>query len=173
MYNRIIKKFYIIKLFSFSLPQSKYVRKNSFYLCKFFLKQTPYGNILVFIKELQKILFINNNTFEFQKMLFLCSNRIYFKNINCKSYKMNKVFKKTNKILPSNKIISFFILCSNSYTYRQISFLKDKKIPSIGFLNYNNIPNITDYTLLLESKYFASVFLLNYFINKLTKNVSY
>ena len=84
---------------------------------------------------------------------------------------MYSIKKKKNNIKISNKNVSFFIICGDSFTFRQIAFLKDKKIPSIGFHNFNGLSTLTDYTLLLESKYFASVFLINYVIKKLTYNV--
>ena len=38
---------------------------------------------------------------------------------------------------------------------------------TIGFLDFHNQPNSTDYTLLLEAKFFSSIFLFHFILKKL------
>lgn len=169
MYNKLIKKFYILKLFSISTPTNSNIRKNNYFLCKYIALNTPYANVLVFLKELNKILFINKKSYALKKLLFFCSNKIFLKCLN--KEKLNIIYRKINNQNITNKKFSFFILFTNNYTSRQIAYIKDKKIPSIGLTNFNSLPQITDYTLLLNNKYFASIFFLNFIIKKLINNV--
>lgn len=174
MYNKLIKKFYILKIFSLNIPVTIYnIRKTNYYLCKYIALNTPYANIFVFLKELNKILLLSENTCNLKKLLIFCSDKIFFKNLKKNKKKSSVIRKKINNINITNKKFCFFVLFNNNYTFKQIAFIKNKKIPSIGFINYNGISQITDYTLLLENKYFASVFFFNFVIKKLKNYVSY
>lgn len=163
MYNKLLKKFYILKILTLCLPSNKIFKKNNFYLCKYIAAKTPYIDINKVFKEIYKILFLKKNT-SFQKnLIFSCSNKIFYNN--------RKKIKENYQI--TSKEVSFFILCNQKYTTKQISYIKDKKIPIIGFVNFNYITQLTDYIVLLENKYFASFFLFKYVLKKILTYVPY
>lgn len=164
MHKKLIKKFYLLKLFTVCLPYKKSIRKNNYFLCKYIAMKTPYSDINKFLKEIYKLFFIQKHL-KYNNLIFSCYNKIFSKNIKTISKKFIDN-KKLNYIV-SNRKISFYLLFNIKYTTKQISFIKDKKIPIIGFININNIAQLTDYVLLLENKYFASLFLFKYIIKKL------
>lgn len=163
MHNKLLKKFYILKILTLCLPSTKTIRKNNFYLCKYIAAKTPYVDVHIFFREIQKILFLKKNSTFQKNLIFSCSNKIFYNNLK----------KIREKCEITNKKISFFILCNQKYTTKQISYIKDKKIPIIGFINLNNTTQITDYIILLENKYFASFFLFKYVLKKLLTYVPY
>ena len=163
MHNKLLKKFYILKILTLCLPSNKIIRKNNFYLCKYIAAKTPYIDIDKFFKEIYKILLLKKNSTFQKNLIFFCSNKIFYNNL--------KKIKKNCEI--TNKKVSFFILCNQKYTTKQISYIKDRKIPTIGFINLTNIAQITDYIILLENKYFASFFLFKYVLKKLLIYVPY
>lgn len=170
MHNKLLKKFYILRLFTVCLPRKKIYIKNNYFLCKYIALKTPYSDINKFIKEIYKLFFIQKELKFNRNLIFSCCNKTF-----CKSLKpINKefVYNKKNTNVISNTKTSFYLLCNDKYTTKQISFIKDKKIPIIGFINMNNIAQLTDYVLLLENQYFASLFLFKYVIKKLL-NESY
>ena len=46
---------------------------------------------------------------------------------------------------------------------------KEQKLPSIGFINFHNQTNILDYTLLLEIRFFSSIFMFHFILKNLLK----
>ena len=56
MYNNLIKKYYLLKIFTLALPNKKKSNQACYYLCKYFILNTPYSNILCFIKEIYRLL---------------------------------------------------------------------------------------------------------------------
>jgi hypothetical protein len=63
------------------------------------------------------------------------------------------------------------IMYNMSYANKIVFFFKEWKLPSIGFINFHNQPNISDYTLLLEAQFFSSIFLFHFILKKLIYNV--
>jgi hypothetical protein len=51
------------------------------------------------------------------------------------------------------------------------SCFKDNKTFTIGFLDFYNQPNSTDFTLLLETQFFSSIFLFHFILKKFLYNV--
>lgn len=172
MYNKLIQKYYIIKLFGLFIPKTTSINKVSFYLCKYTINKTPYGNIECFIKELYKILSVFKLNSYTKNVLFLCTNKIYNQNIKslAKINPLDNINNNNNNIMGkkfSLKKISFIIMCDTNYNLKKIAFFKDQKIPSIGFTNLTTQPNITDFTLLLECRFFSSIFFLHFLLKKL------
>lgn len=63
--------------------------------------------------------------------------------------------------------ISFVVLYNVNVNNKQVSLFKEKKIPSIGFIDFHGQPNLSDYTLLLEAKSFSSIFLFHFILKKI------
>jgi len=87
MYNLLIKKYYLKKIFILCLPKEKTSNISCFFACKYFIKNTPYSNISLLIKEISRLISI---IFSLNKknFLFLCSNAIYLYNFT-KIHKVN------------------------------------------------------------------------------------
>ena len=78
MYNKIIKKYYLYKIFTLAIPKKKGINSANYFLCKYIMQNTPYGNFSAFIKEIYNLitLFIPNSNQK--KILFICANKIFF-----------------------------------------------------------------------------------------------
>jgi len=79
MYNKLFKKYYLTKIFTIALPKKKKSNSACYYLCKYFIKQTPYSNIHIFIKEIYRLFSILLSLHK-KNFLFICSNNIYIYN---------------------------------------------------------------------------------------------
>jgi len=89
MYNKLIKKYYLYKLFTLSIPKKKGCNQACFLLCRYFIKNTPYGNIQFLIKEIYKMLSIFASTFRTTKLVFFCSYKLF---------SLNSIFLKTQEL---------------------------------------------------------------------------
>ena len=173
MYNKVLKKYYLYKLFSLALPQKKGINKSCYYFCKYLIKTTPYGDLNRFLREVHRFANIALNATN-KKVLFICSNKIFvfynFKRHN-KPPRLVFLYWKTFflfnfKLVKGNS--SFVIWYNLSYSNKILALLKDQKVLSLGFINFHNQPNSTDYTLLLEARFFSSIFLFHFILKKLT-----
>lgn len=173
MYNKLFKKYYLYKICSIYVPKYKTVIKSSFYLGKYISSNSFYTNINEFSKELSKFISIffyltsTNN-----KLAFVCTNKIFYKSLqsfkNCDNWQIVH-----EKNIIHIKKLCFLIMYTNVYKFSLISDFKNKKIISVGLLNYQNLTNLTDYTLLLNNKYFANVYILHFLLKKIFKNAMY
>lgn len=173
MYNLLIKKYYLTKIFTLCLPKKKKSNKACFYLCKYFIKNTPYANIDLFVKETSRLLNIILSLTK-KNFLFICSNNIFLYNfMQKKKIKVLLVsnFSKFQKQEKLNVISSVFFY---NYTYNKkiYALIKNQKKLTIGFIDFFNQPNGTDYTLLLETKFFSSIFLFHFLLKKFIYNAN-
>jgi len=141
-----------------------------FLLCKYFVKNTPFCDIQLLIKEIYKVLSIYTNVLLIKKLLFFCSNKIFFLNSLFMCQKQLTYIDLKNLSLIKKKYtlekIGVVIFYNLSYVNKLASFFKDLKILSIGFIDFHNQPNLTDYTIFLEVKSFSSLFFISFYIKK-------
>ena len=171
MYNLLIKKYYLKKIFILCLPKTKTINISCFFLCKYLIKNTPYINIFVFLKEISKIfsiiLYLKKKNF-----FFICSNFIYIYNF-VKIHKLNITLIKNIFFFQQKKSIlnySSVFLYNLKYDQKFLVQLKDKKIITTSFINFQNQAKITDFTLLLETRFFSSIFLFHFILKKFISN---
>jgi hypothetical protein len=130
MYNKIIRKHYLIKLFILAIPKKKRSNFNCYFLCKYFIQNTPYSNIDGFIKEMHKISnILLNSCLNQKKVLFLCTEKFFFLDfINFKQNKFTYINKKniflSNKKFFDNKL-AFVIMYNMSYANKIVFFFKE------------------------------------------------
>lgn len=171
MYNLLTKKYYLKKIFVLSLPKNRKSNITCFFMCKYTVKNTPYSNISLLLKEISR-LFSTIMSLDKKNFLFVCSNAIYLYNFT----KINKLNVKIINNFSSFRNKKLFLNFSSAFLYnikynkKIIVNLKDKKILTVGFINFYNQPKITDFTLLLETKFFSSIFLFHFILKKLIYN---
>lgn len=169
MYNKILKKYNIFKIFTLSLPKKNGSMAATYYLIKYFVKGTPYGNINVFIKEVSKLTCLFYNLPNEKELFFVCSNKIFFYNIKNSHKNLNCVFWKhiNFSLLRYNiKKASIALWYSLSHTSKIIAYLKNKKVLTIGFIEGHNQPKSTDFTFLLNTQSFSSIFIFHFILKK-------
>lgn len=172
MYNKLLKRKTLYKIFILIMPKKKKNTISSYYLCKYFIKTTPYGKFSIFLSEINKIMNIFLINLKIFKLLFVCSHKIFF--LKKKNKKL--IFLNIKKDLMFNykqnfKILSFIFLYNINYSSKFISFFKDQKFPLIGFIDFHHQPNLIDYTILLESRFFSSIYFFHFLLKKYLYNV--
>lgn len=167
MYNKLIKKHYLYKLFTLSLPKKNRSNSVCFFLCSYFIKNTPYGNIKVFIQEIYRVLGLWLNTSSKKNILFICMSKIFFINFISLNKKQIDYINYNDSLFFCKNKISFVVLYNVNVNNKHVSLFKEKKIPSIGFIDFHGQPNLSDYTLLLEAKSFSSIFLFHFILKKI------
>ena len=85
MYKKIIKKYYLYKIFMLALPRFSLLNQACHFLCKYLIKRTPYGNLLIFLLDIKRLLNIVLNYGMKKQYIFVCSNKIYYMNNFSKS----------------------------------------------------------------------------------------
>jgi len=171
MYNKLFKKHYLTKIFTLALPKKKKSNPTCYYLCKYFVQYTPYGNINIFIKEIYRIFSILLLFYK-KNFLFICSNNIFLytfltnEKLKIKSLKNTSQYKKN-----FNRASSTVFLYNYTYNKKLFAQIKDEKILTVGFIDYHNQPNSTDYTVLLDNKFFSSIFLFHFILKKFIYHV--
>jgi len=170
MYYKIIKKYYLYKIFSLSLPSKKNSNQPCYLLCKYFSQKIPCLNISLLIKELQKLLSLSMHSLPAKRLLFFCAEKVFFLNSIFLQQKQLTYIEYKNLSLVEKKCIIkkivFVIFYNLNITNVIAAFFKDQKIPSIGFLDFHNQPKIADYTIAFEIKSFASLFLFHFILKK-------
>jgi hypothetical protein len=98
MYNKILKKYSLLKLITLVLPKKKGINAASHYLCKYLIKNTPYANIQIFIKEINKIVTVIINSSFKKSLIFVCSKKIFLYNYIFLNGRKKFFFLKSKKI---------------------------------------------------------------------------
>ena len=80
MYRKIINKYYLQKIFALVIPQKKKSNLVSYFFIKYLIKNSPYNNMSIFMKEIHKLINILYNKNTTKKLIFLCTNKIFFLN---------------------------------------------------------------------------------------------
>lgn len=171
MYKKVIKKYSLYKLFIWALPKTVLPNKACYYLCKYLIKLTPYGSLIMFLQEIKRILNILLQFSARKEFIFICSDKIYLLEVGRLKLR-NRVMNLTStnltflaKELPVT-ISSAVIWYNLNYNTKLLGFLKGRKLLTLGFINFHNFPNIADYILLLENRFFSSIFLFHFFLKK-------
>lgn len=104
----------------------------------------------------------------------MCSNNLFLYNfIKHKKLQVIKLKKNLTFIQKEyiDKNLSCIFLYNFTHNNKLISHIKDQKIITVGFIGCYNHPKNTDYTLLLEGKFFSSIFLFHFILKKLINHV--
>ena len=171
MYKKLIKKYFLFKICIFLLPKKKRVNVSCYFFCKYLIQSTPYTDSSSFLQEIFRLFNMIFNLCYLKCFLFICSNKIFLvENLNLRKKRNWKFLHWHNIgiIQEANFFskLSLVIWYDAIFTTKCTAFLKKQKILSIGFLDFNSQPNITDYTLLLETKFFSSIFLFHFLLKK-------
>ena len=81
MYFKLIKKYYIYKIFTLSLPLHQKSNKPTYYLCKYTLNNTAYANISSFITEIYRVLSPFLYLTKGKRLLFISTKNVYTLNL--------------------------------------------------------------------------------------------
>jgi hypothetical protein len=87
MYKKLVKKYYLYKIFTISLPIKKYCNPTYYVMCKYLIKTTPFINIRFLLDEFYKLFCLFRLQFHKNYMIFFCSDKIFFLNSKFLIYK--------------------------------------------------------------------------------------
>lgn len=99
MYRKIINKYYLQKIFALVIPQKKKSNLVSYFFIKYLIKNSPYNNMSIFMKEIHKLINILYNKNTTKKLIFLCTNKIFFLNQQKKNNQLTFITSKNLYVL--------------------------------------------------------------------------
>lgn len=178
MYKKLIKKYYLYKIFTISIPVKKHCNPTYYIMTKYLIERTPFFNLKILLQEFSKILHLFNfSNCNKNSLLFLGSNKIFLLNSHFLiKKKLNYIdWKVLKRVYLYNWEQTCVLACIYNYSPQSklISFIKDLKIISLGFLNSKIPINILDYVFPLECSMFSNIYFFHYVLKKIlnaTKN---
>lgn len=78
MYNKLVKKYYLYKLFTISLPNKKFCNPTYYTMCTHLIQTNPFLNLRFLLHEFYKIIQIFQLQLNKNNIIFFGSEKIFF-----------------------------------------------------------------------------------------------
>jgi len=175
MYKKLINKFYLYKIFTITLPVKNCCNPTYYIMCKYLIETTPFLNLKFLLIEILKIVNLFYNKLKKKFILFFCTEKIFLMQHNC-LIKKNIAYINLNKLknlyfYNIQKVSTFICVYRTSIDSNIIPLIKDLKLISMGFMNYQTPLNMIDYIFPIEGSYFANIYFFHFIFKKILLNV--
>lgn len=78
MYKKLLKKYYLNKIFTICLPIKKFCNPTYYIMCNYLIKTTPFFNTQILLEEFYKLIYLFHLQFNKNYLIFFCSEKIFF-----------------------------------------------------------------------------------------------
>lgn len=78
LYNKVVKKYYLYKIFTITLPIKKYCNPTYYLMCTHLIQTTPLLNLHFLLNEFSKLVYLFKLQLNKNNILFLGSEKIFF-----------------------------------------------------------------------------------------------
>lgn len=78
MYNKLIKKYYLYKIFTISLPVKKRCNPTYYLMCTHLIQKTPFLDLRFLLNEFSKLIYIFKLQLHKNNIIFFGTEKIFF-----------------------------------------------------------------------------------------------
>lgn len=78
MYNKVVKKYYLYKIFTISLPIKKFCNPTYYLMCTHLIQTIPFLNLRFLLNEFYKLIYLFKLQLNKNNIIFFGSEKIFF-----------------------------------------------------------------------------------------------